>query len=163
MCFTSFQAVCLCLRSHHGPMLVTCPMATFPWSRIASFIALEGYKFFVIPSWVLTSHLKVKSSVSHYCFLGLSSIAPDQHVINVLRVCSSSALGLVLIWGIQHGLTSQWILENFSCTCVFMKSSQTLPNKWWCVLAYFRLKWIPSESRVKDNSIAQGFFHPKSY
>lgn len=92
--FTSFQAVRLCVRSHCGPVLVTCPMVTFPWSRIAFFIALEGYKFFVIPSWVLTSHLKVKSSVSHYCFLGLSSIASDQHVINVLRVCSSFSFGL---------------------------------------------------------------------
>ena len=87
-----------------------CLMVTFPGSQIAFFIALEGYKFFVIPSWVLTSHLKVKSSVSHYCFLGLSSIASDQHVINVLRLCSS--FSVVLIWGLQFGLTSQWILEN---------------------------------------------------
>ena len=92
--------------SGRGP----CLMVTFPGSQIAFFIALEGYKFFVIPSWVLTSHLKVKSSVSHYCFLGLSSIASDQHVINVLRLCSS--FSVVLIWGLQLGLTSQWILEN---------------------------------------------------
>ena len=92
--------------SGRGP----CPMVTFPGSQIAFFIALEGYKFFMIPSWVLTSHLKVKSSVSRYCFLGLSSIASDQHVINVLRLCSS--FSVVLIWGLQLGLTSQWILEN---------------------------------------------------
>lgn len=71
--------------SGSGPFL----MVTLPGSQIAFFIALKGYKFFVIPSWVLTSYLKVKSSVSHYCFLGLASIAPDQHVINVLRVWSS--------------------------------------------------------------------------
>lgn len=94
VCILLLSGSCLCLSSHHGPVLVICLMATFLWSRIASFIALEGYKFFVIPSWVLTSHLKVKSSVSHYCFLGLSSIALDPHVMNVWRVCSSFSFGL---------------------------------------------------------------------
>lgn len=36
----------------------------------------------------------MKSSVSHYYFPGLPSIAPDQHVINVLGVCSSCSSGL---------------------------------------------------------------------
>ena len=86
-----------------------------------------------------------------WCFPRLSTV--DSSTTLTAAVCS---LPLSTVWIIVVIHTS-----THERASVFMQSRQTLQNKWWYVLAYFRLKWIPCESSVKDNSIAQGFFSPK--
>lgn len=104
----------------------------------------------------------MKSSVSYYYFPGLPSIAPDQHVINVSKSRGSFSFGLSSSLRYTAWAHISMNLVKLASALVYSgRAARLFKNKWWCVLVYFRLKWIPSESGIKDNSIAQDFFSPK--